>query len=264
MSMTDFTEVENTDVGPVEDDGQVAEGSVEVDDRIFDINEYSDYKVRVKVDGEEQLVPLAELPQGYMRQADYTRKTQTVAEQMREAEFALTLQRALEANPQEALRVLQAAYVAEQQEDSTVEEEYDDPYERMIAEKFALLEQRLSPFEDQYATQMVERELGRLSQQYGTLFEQNKMAVIQKAVEIGSDDLESTFKVMAFDLLNARNQGVQDFQQQQTQAQAERTAAKEAAADVVSGGASANGAGPIQKRTTSVREAYLQSLAELT
>lgn len=264
MSMTDFADevVENTEVGPV-DDGQVAEGSVEVDDRIFDIGEYADYKVRVKVDGEEQLVPLSELPQGYMRQADYTRKTQTVAEQMREAQHALTLQKALEANPQEALRVLQAAYAAEQQ-DTPDEEVYDDPYERMIAEKFALLEQRLSPFEDQYATQMVERELGRLSQQYGSLFEENKLAVIQKAVANNSDDLESTFKIMAFDLLNARQQGAQDFQQQTAQAQAERAAAKEAAADVVSGGASANGGAPIQKRTTSVREAYLQSLAELT
>jgi len=264
MSDTGFVEVENPEVGPVEDGGQVAEGSVEVDDRIFDINEYADYKVRVKVDGEEQLVPLSELPQGYMRQADYTRKTQTVAETVREAQAALTLQRALEANPQEALRILQATYLAEQQEQGPVEEEFDDPYERMIAEKFALLEQRLSPFEDQYATQMVERELGRLSSQYGTLFEENKMAVIQKAVDIGSDDLESTFKIMAFDLLNARTQGAQDFQQQQTQAEAQRVAAKEAAADVVSGGASANGTAPVQQRTTSVREAYLQSLAELS
>ena len=44
---------------------------------------------KVKIDGQEQEVPLAELLSGYQRQADYTRKTQKLAEQQRLAEAVL-------------------------------------------------------------------------------------------------------------------------------------------------------------------------------
>ena len=41
---------------------------------------------RVKVDGEEVEVPLDELLKGYSRTADYTRKTQAIAEARKQAE----------------------------------------------------------------------------------------------------------------------------------------------------------------------------------
>ena len=61
---------------------------------------------RVKVDGEELEVPYSELKRGYSREADYTRKTQALAQQRQEAEYGINLQRALEANPEMTLRIL--------------------------------------------------------------------------------------------------------------------------------------------------------------
>lgn len=43
-----------------------------------------DYKVKVKIDGVEQEIPLAELKNGYSRQSDYTQKTQELAQQRQE------------------------------------------------------------------------------------------------------------------------------------------------------------------------------------
>ncbi len=48
---------------------------------------------RVKVDGEEVEVPLEELLKGYSRTADYTRKTQAIAEARKQAEAELALAR---------------------------------------------------------------------------------------------------------------------------------------------------------------------------
>ena len=48
---------------------------------------------RVKVDGEEVDVPLDELLKGYSRTADYTRKTQAIAEARKQAEAELALAR---------------------------------------------------------------------------------------------------------------------------------------------------------------------------
>lgn len=43
-----------------------------------------DYKVKVKIDGIEQEIPLSELKNGYSRQSDYTQKTQELAQQRQE------------------------------------------------------------------------------------------------------------------------------------------------------------------------------------
>jgi hypothetical protein len=50
-------------------------------------------KFRVKVDGEEVEVPLDELLKGYSRTADYTRKTQAIAEARKQAEAEAALAR---------------------------------------------------------------------------------------------------------------------------------------------------------------------------
>jgi len=67
----------------------------------------------VKVDGEDVQVSLDEALNGYMRQADYTRKTQEVAQQREELSYAERIAQALEADPQGAVRALAAAYEIE-------------------------------------------------------------------------------------------------------------------------------------------------------
>lgn len=64
----------------------------------------------VKVDGDEQTVSLAELQNGYMRQADYTRKTQAVADQQSRLETLDRFETALERDPEGTLKNLAAQY----------------------------------------------------------------------------------------------------------------------------------------------------------
>ena len=93
---------------PAEESGQgITEAPPE---RTYLPDDYATHHVKVKVDGEEQDVPLSEALGGYQRQADYTRKTQELARQQESAQFAITLQRALENNPSATLRILQEQY----------------------------------------------------------------------------------------------------------------------------------------------------------
>ena len=55
---------------------------------------------------EELEVPLKEALSGYSRTADYTRKTQELAQQRQQVEYALAVQRALQAQPAETIRLL--------------------------------------------------------------------------------------------------------------------------------------------------------------
>jgi len=63
---------------------------------------------RVKVDGEEVEVPLDELLKGYSRTADYTRKTQAIAEARKQAEAEASLAREERQRYAQTLEVLDA------------------------------------------------------------------------------------------------------------------------------------------------------------
>jgi len=83
-----------------EDDGEEDPGEEDDDSEEYDDDQDEDddegeqpsqtldpeTKVKIKVNGEEQEVTLAELQQGYSRNEDYTRKTQAVANERREVE----------------------------------------------------------------------------------------------------------------------------------------------------------------------------------
>lgn len=105
-------------------------------------------------DGTE--VPLEELERGWLRQSDYTRKTQEVSALRQEAEQALRLMQALSENPAETLEALQRNLQLDTEDDL-------DPYEQQLRaheERFAQLEQErfdqeleytLQTLQDQYA-----------------------------------------------------------------------------------------------------------------
>ena len=63
------------------------EEEVEVEEEVVEIETPSTYTI--KVDGEEHEVTLDELRNGYQRQADYTRKSQSLAEQRKAYESNL-------------------------------------------------------------------------------------------------------------------------------------------------------------------------------
>ena len=158
----------------------------------LDPTEFADRHVRLKVDGEEVSVPLSEALAGYSRQADYTRKTQALAEREREAQFGMTLAQALQNNPAETLRILQDRYAAQEQPEEQPDWT-DDPVESRLRE----YDERLAHWEQQQAAQELRVAVGVLQQRYGDEF--NPQEVVAEAARQERIDLEAVYKEMAFD-----------------------------------------------------------------
>jgi hypothetical protein len=83
----------------------------EAEDGLFDVlvdteEQPEEDSFSVTINGQETNVTKDELLSGYMRQADYTQKTQELANLGREAEKALTLMKLLEEQPVETVRKL--------------------------------------------------------------------------------------------------------------------------------------------------------------
>ncbi|CAB4151359.1 hypothetical protein UFOVP587_13 [uncultured Caudovirales phage] len=190
----DFAPV--SDVEPV-GSTSASEVSQSEDSPSLDITEYSNYRVPVKFDGEEQHIPLSEAIAGYQRQADYTRKTQELAQQRESLMFASNLQTALDKDPAGTLELLSRHYgvstaQAQQMMDSSYEEEDLDPSERRIRE----LDQRIASFEEYQSQQQIEKEISRLQTLYPD-FDTNE--VVQTALRSNTTDLEAVYKQLGFD-----------------------------------------------------------------
>ncbi len=95
-------------------------------------------KYTIKVDGEEFEVGIEELKNGYQRQADYTRKSQALAEQRKETEAIQSERQRLEQERQmyaNGLQMLQEQQSSKLQEFDSVDWETlkaEDPYQYMI------------------------------------------------------------------------------------------------------------------------------------
>lgn len=200
----------------------------------LDVSEYSDYRVPVKLDGEELQVPLAEAIAGYQRQADYTKKTQELAQQRESLQFAATIQTALERDPAATIDLLARHYGisrADAQEMVDSFEEDLDPAEQKMRE----LDRRIAQFEEYQSQQQIEREIDRLKGKYDD-FDVNE--VVQTALRLGTTDLEATYKQIAFDKLMHLKE-LQMSAEQQRQVEEQRVVEAKRQASVVSGGSSA-------------------------
>lgn len=147
----------------------------------------SDGVYRLK-DGTE--VPLDELENGYLRQSDYTRKTQELAQQRAEAEQALRLMRALQENPLETLEALQRNLAADTEADDL------DPYEQQLREH----EQRFAQLEQERFDQELDNQLRSLEAQYADRgFDRDE--VLQYAVDNDIPNLRAAFLAIEEDRL---------------------------------------------------------------
>jgi hypothetical protein len=124
---------------PEEEEGQAEEETEEeVEEEEFDVVAEEDLKYTIKVDGEELEVGIEELKNGYQRQADYTRKSQALAEQRKETEAIQSERQRLEQERQmyaNGLRMLQEQQNAKLQEFNSVDWDTlknEDPYAYMI------------------------------------------------------------------------------------------------------------------------------------
>lgn len=246
------------DPTPVEaDSGQVEADSgatPEPEAPILDTNEFADHHVVVKVDGNDVKVPLSEVTAGYQRQSDYTRKTQELAEQRQQLQWANAIAQALDNNPNETIKLLQQHYgvsAAEAQKiaDNAVEQSegsdgWVDPVEARVKE----LDSRIRQFEEEREYQRLEREVQRLQSTYGDDFDPQE--VIGQALAMNNSDLEAVFKQMAFDKVRARVQATEQYSEQKAAEEAAIVEAKRNGG-VVAGGTSAAGetavdSGPIR------------------
>ena len=234
--------------GPAPAEGGESAPEAAPEPTYFDPTEYADHHVRVKVDGEEVSVPLSEALGGYSRTADYTRKTQALAERERQVQFGLTLQQALESNPAETLRILQSQYT--QQEPEPEPDWTDDPAEQ----RFRELDQRLTHWEQQQASAELRQAVGVLKQRYGDEFDARE--VVSRASAMGRLDLEAVYKEMAFDRYW---QGHQEARKAQAAEEAARMNAKTEANAMHSGNGATNAVAPANDSFPTIEEAFAEA-----
>jgi hypothetical protein len=110
----DDTELEDDSVSDETDDETDVDETLDIEDDAtideFDFETVKDKLVPVTVNGETCEVPLAELRNGYMRQSDYTRKTQQIAADGEVVRWAKVLQDGFKTDPQGVIQYLASQY----------------------------------------------------------------------------------------------------------------------------------------------------------
>jgi len=232
--------------------------------------------VRVKVDGQDEEVPLREALSGYSRTADYTRKTQELAQQRQQAEYALTLERALQSQPAETLRILAQQYgvdfgqQAAPSRESSYEDEDDNPYADPTERRIAQLERQnqtlAQQWEERQANEHLRTTVGQLQQRY-QLSQDDVREVVSSALErgMGPDSFEMIWKNIAFDRAMTVQQ---QHAARQAAANQQRQAAGQNAQQLIGNGGSATRAGtspaPANAGPMTIAEAFEQAERELS
>ncbi len=169
-----------------------------------------DQLYEVTVNGQTIQVPERELLDGYMRQGDYTRKTQEAADLRREAENGLLILDALTKNPREAIEYMAEHYgvdfgtAAQQTQRSEPDAlSYGDTYEDqpMTAQpdpRIAALEAEIRDLKQHNVQTTLNSESAKLRDKYG-ISDEDAAAVQRHAVLHGFPNVESAFKALHFD-----------------------------------------------------------------
>lgn len=198
-------------------------------------------------------ITLDEARNGYLRQSDYTRKTQELAEMRSRLAEAEAITAALQQDPMGTLEALQEAFGIS----SGVQE---DPFAGLDPEeaRIAVLEQKIAA-QEQAATQAaIEAELSDLHGSFGDF---DDSVLFAHAIKGGFPNLRAAYADMNFGSLKAQLEQVTAKQREEEQ----RIAAKRQAASTVHNGSSRAGAtAPSQpEKYGSLREAYLAAKKSL-
>jgi hypothetical protein len=143
------------------------------------------------------LVSIGELKNGYMRQDDYTRKTQAHAENVKEYDNAVTLWKALQENPVETLRKLNVQANQGQRPTAQLTGAKDVDIDALVEQK---LKERLEndpnlrALQDERAREAVDKEFRKIETAYAVeLADEDKAMVLAKARDMGTTDLMFVF-----------------------------------------------------------------------
>ena len=225
------------------------------------IEEPVDEAYTIKGDGEESQVSLEELQDGYQRQADYTRKTQELADERRRLQQAEAIVSSLENNPAETLNALGEAFGLAAQPPAPIRNTndnwYDDEEPQQVdatAMRVSELEQRLAQQDRLARKQQVEKQVEDLKDQYGD-FDSNEL--FEHALRHKIGNLEAALTHMRFDSVSEKATKLEKEQ--------ERTGAKRDAAVVESGGSTAANTVKTQAKNPpqTIREAFAQAKKNL-
>ena len=168
----------------------------------------------IEVNGE--LMTLDQLRSGNMMHADYTQKTQELADKMREADKALTLLKLLEERPAETVRQLYQAInsgapitgIAEATKTTQASDTQIAPtdIEALVEARVAEMlknDPRLVQVENDQALEQVNSVFTEIEEMYNvTLTDADKERTLQTAVDMGTDDIKFVFG----GLMNKANQ----------------------------------------------------------
>jgi hypothetical protein len=245
---------------PVEYDGQVdgmdEAADYESEPEYINLDDYADKYVKVTVDGEELEVPFKEAVSGYQRQADYTRKTQQLAEERRNVQFAQAIQQALDNDPNATIDLLKNHYGLNEVESFEEDDIFADPLEK----QYRQLESRIRSFEEQQAMTELENNIYNLQQKYGEDFDAND--VVAQALAMGTTNLEAVYKQSAFDRLYSREQAQRQMQTQR-QEQEQKIVQAKRSGGIVAGGSSSQGTSVDSQPITSLRDAFASAKQQL-
>ena len=183
-----------------EEEGQAEEETEEevTEEEEYEVVAEEDLKYTIKVDGKELEVGIDELKNGYQRQADYTRKSQALAEQRKETEGIQSERMQLEQDRQmyaNGLQMLQEQQSAKLSNFDNVEWEtlkQEDPYQYMIKkDEYRDAQERVSNVAQQQ--QLVQQEQTQQANQAKAHFVQQEYAKLVQALPEWSD-VKSTIK----------------------------------------------------------------------
>lgn len=227
------SETEVADIDDVSDDDSDVE---DVTDE-FDFDSIKDKQVAVTVNGETFEVPIAELRNGYMRQADYTRKTQQIAQVADMVRWAQEMQNALRDNPAATIKYLQEALGVKDSE-SDPWQDVDPEMQPVLSElqrtqqELAELRSRSEQAEQARVQAEVRVELDQMKSKYADF---DPQVVLPIAIETGLN-MEKAYKLWKADRLEQESAAEAKARQKAEAAAAKREKARAASQKVAKGG----------------------------
>ena len=187
-------------------------GATEVQTEEVEVNNQPDM-VHIEGFGDYTLDELKEFKNGYLRQSDYTRKTQELARQREEANEALEVYEYLRNNPHLVNALMQ------------MDNGQVNPVVQKATPENAMMQEILHT---QKAME-IEMKLNDLKSKYGN--DIDEVALFQKANQLKTEDLEFVYKALQYDNLVAQQASA--VQAAATQMQAEIDANKSAVSTIV-------------------------------
>lgn len=225
-------------------DGSEQQPAPEAQPRQYlEVDDPTAHFVKVKGPGGEELeVTFDDLRNGYSREADYTRKTQELAEQRNQLGYWAQVQQAMQVDPQATIALLARQHgltiaQATQAVQENTAPQFDDPLEKQVWEQQQEIQRLRDTYEQDQADRQLNTAIGTLQQQYGAS-DEDVRAVVETAYRngLGIEQFPMIYQSVAFQRLQQRARMSQAEQQRQAAETQRRQAAAQQAGQLVTTG----------------------------